>query len=179
MLISSITNDKEYQKFKRNVSITDELDKFLNKNKTQAVKNVISKSITPSPTQTIKSSQIKNLYVSKVENNLNFRQFKSHIPSWGGVIQTVKDDYENENEFFRYLQYNNLEFNNTCTIDYFLLAFWSVSKISNASSQSLKNLTQENKIARYFQKIIDLIDIYEWDRARPLWILSCSWVKTG
>ena len=81
MLISSITNDKEYQKFKRNVSITDELDKFLNKNKTQAVKNVISKSITPSPTQTIKSSQIKNLYVSKVENNLNFRQFKSHIPS--------------------------------------------------------------------------------------------------
>ena len=45
-------------------------------------------------------------------------------------------------------------------------------KISNVSSQALIDLTQENKIARYFQKIIDLIDIFEWDRARSLWILA-------
>ena len=70
-----------------------------------------------------------------------------------------------------------IEFNNTCTIDYFLLAFWCVSKISNVSSQALIDLTQENKIARYFQKIIDLIDIFEWDRARSLWILAVLELK--
>jgi hypothetical protein len=57
------------------------------------------------------------------------------------------DDYENKDDFSLFVQYNNLEFNNTCTIDYFLLAFWCVSKISNVSSQALIDLTQENKIA--------------------------------
>jgi hypothetical protein len=69
LLISSIPSDIEIEKLKRNVSFTDELDKLLKKKKAQAVKSVIPKCISQSQTQTIKSSQIKNLYFSNVENN--------------------------------------------------------------------------------------------------------------
>jgi hypothetical protein len=125
--------------------------------------------------QTVKSSQIKKSFVSNVENSLNFRQFTSHIPSWGGVIEIIQDDLNND--YSLYKQYNNLEFMNTCTIDYFLFAIWCVSKVSSESIKCLNILANENQIARYLIKIIDLIDTFQWNRARSLWILPILQLK--
>ena len=44
--------------------------------------------------QTIKSTQTKKAYSSNIE--INFRDFIAHIPSWGGIINTLEADFENE-----------------------------------------------------------------------------------
>ena len=66
---------------------------------------------------------------------------------------------------------------NTCTIDYFLFAIWCVSKVSSESIKCLNILANENQIARYLIKIIDLIDTFQWNRARSLWILPILQLK--
>ena len=68
--------------------------------------------------------------MSSFTNNISFREFSSHIPKWGGVIETFEEDFESQNDFSKCSEYRNLTFNNTCTIDYFLLGMWSISKVS-------------------------------------------------
>ena len=52
-----------------------------------------------------------------------------------------------------------------------------VSKVSSESIKCLNILANENQIARYLIKIIDLIDTFQWNRARSLWILPILQLK--
>ena len=118
----------------------------------------------------IKSSQTKN-YVSSFDNNISFREFTSHIPRWGGVIEANEVDFFSSEEFSTLSEYANLVYEDTCTIDYFLLALWAITKLSKEVLPAVE-LNMENKVAKYFKKIVNLIENKEWNRARTLWILS-------
>ena len=60
---------------------------------------------------------------------------------------------------------------NTCTIDYFFLAFWFAYK----SSDNCKNLIEEYKTTNQFfsnlKNLIDLYDIEEFNRVKTIWLL--------
>ena len=102
---------------------------------------------------------------------LVFREFTSHIPRWGGVIEANEVDVFSSEEFSTLSEYRNLVYEDTCTIDYFLLALWAISKLSNEILPAVQ-LNVDNKVAKYFKRIVDLIENKEWNRARTLWILS-------
>jgi hypothetical protein len=79
--------------------------------------------------------------------------FNSHIPTWGAT-------FSNNNKKFRVI--------NTCTIDNFLFAFWVLSKIKI----NFFDLHPQNEIKEIALKIINQIDIYDWDRARQTWYVD-------
>jgi restriction endonuclease S subunit len=79
--------------------------------------------------------------------------FNSHIPTWGAT-------FSNNNKKFRVI--------NTCTIDNFLFAFWVLSKIKI----NFFDLHSQNEIKEIALKIINQIDIYDWDSARQTWYVD-------
>ena len=168
---------KREQKIKRNVSINEQLNSSAKKkplDMTLTSTQEFDKSQNSS--ESIKSSQLKNKYRADFINDISFREFTAHIPSWGGTIETHENDFLNDSEFYKYSEYKNLKFDNTCTIDYFLLAFWAISKISkNPLTKTL--IDKSDKTSHFLKKILDLIDIQEWDRARTLWILTILELK--
>ena len=171
-----ITLKEESSNIKRDLSVNDcflENKKLKNSQASQSIELFE----TPTPSQKIKSSQTKKVYLSNVGNNITFREFTAHIPSWGGIITPIQTDFDTNDEFAMCLEFRNLEFNQTCTIDYFLLAFWCTSKISNKEIETIETSAVLNKTSRYLHKIIKLIDIFEWDRARTLWILAILEIK--
>ena len=126
VILSQIIDVKEQfvPNIKRILSINDQLSQ--SSKKKQVSTKPLSNQSSLNSSQLIKSSQVKN-YVSSFTNNISFREFSSHIPKWGGVIETFEEDFESQNDFSKYSEYRNLAFNSTCTIDYFLLGMWSIS----------------------------------------------------
>ena len=84
-------------------------------------------------------------------NNTDMQEFNAHIPSNGGFF--IKKDG------------TKLNFINTCTIDNYLLAIWYLSKIMPNFHNRIG--TFKNKVTLI--KIIENIDILNWDYARQLW----------
>ncbi len=63
----------------------------------------------------------------------------------------------------KFSDYRNQVYNYICTIDYFLLGLWAITKISKEIS--LKNDNENSHVTiKYLRKIIDLIDQKECDR---------------
>jgi len=114
-------------KIKRTLSVNDQLNSSIKKKSSTAYKShstVINEKNMSNETQqsqVIKSSQLKDTYLSSFENKISFREFTYHIPEWGGVIDANETDFESRSEFSKFSDYRNLVYNNTCTIDYFLL----------------------------------------------------------
>jgi hypothetical protein len=73
--------------------------------------------------QTISLTQLSKTFLATFKNNISFREFSNHIPSWGGEIKTFSEDFENINKYQDFKEYNNLKIVNTCSIDYFLFSF--------------------------------------------------------
>ncbi|CAF0983415.1 unnamed protein product, partial [Brachionus calyciflorus] len=73
-----------------------------------------------------KKRQSKNNKNIIEELNRDLLDFKTHLPSWGGKIQYFERD---------------ILLTNTCTIHYYLLAFWYLSKIKNNYLESIKNFS--------------------------------------
>jgi hypothetical protein len=174
--IIDLTENTEL-KIKRTYSANDQLNKSIKKTSTTKINNstatiILEKINTSSKSQqsqVIKSSQLKNKFLSSFENNISFREFTAHIPKWGGVIDINENDFFTKSDFSKYFDYRNIVFNNTCTIDYFLLGMWCISKLSSCTS--LKKYNENSHITiKYLRKIVDLIDEDDWDRARTLWI---------
>jgi hypothetical protein len=80
--------------------------------------------------------------------------FRSRIPIWGGVI-----NYKNK---------NNVTLTNTCTIDYYLLALWLLSKIQPNFIEMLPNVG----ITTHIRYIIDCIQAKNWNKAKETWIVE-------
>jgi hypothetical protein len=77
-----------------------------------------------------------------------------HIPKWGMQIA-----YNNK----------NLVVTNTCSIDYYLLALWVLSKIR---SENIKNIPILFTLSMKLEKIISLIERLNWKEARKIWIFE-------
>ena len=94
----------------------------------------------------------------------------------GGTIKTQNDDFLCIEEFQSATEFQNLCYENTCTIDYFLLGFWAISRLSkNAMDIMDKNI--DVHVTKYLKRIIELIEINEWDRARTLWVIGVMKMK--
>ncbi|CAF1131941.1 unnamed protein product, partial [Brachionus calyciflorus] len=88
-------------------------------------------------------------------NSIELNYFIKHIPSWGGRLI--------ENNFL-----TRTRLINTCTIDYFLLGFWYVSKLKNTFKSEIEN--SNLRVKNYILEIIDLIEIKEWNKVKSIWI---------
>jgi hypothetical protein len=86
-------------------------------------------------------------------NVLNMPEFNEHIPKNGGF-------FEFEKKIIKYI--------NTCTIDYFLFAFWVLSKLIPMFKERIPNRLHKNDII----KIIESIENLMWDNARKIWFLE-------
>ena len=83
------------------------------------------------------------------------KKFISHIPKWGGVLI----DKNNQKTSFL--------ISNTCTIDYYLLALWVSTKMTDL------RITQTNMPelkTSLITSIIESIEANQWDRAKSIWI---------
>ena len=81
--------------------------------------------------------------------------FFSNIPKWGGKL--IKLNFKKPVKLL-----------NACTIDYFLLALWTSSKLSKNILINLKNSDIKEKIA----SIIGFIDSNNWNKAKSIWLLD-------
>ena len=100
----------------------------------------------------------KNLIYDKEINTSNIKlkisELKKHVPKWSAVIK-----YQNK---------NNVKVTNTCTIDYFLFAFWILFKIKPNFLEQIPLLSQTKIIF----EIVSNIDQLNWNLARELWIIN-------
>ena len=124
--------------------------------------------ITPSQSSRSCSQRSKKLCSQSLQNNIKARDLTNHLPEWGGKISVFEIDYEIASDYDRCRGFNNIPIQNTCTIDYFLLAFWVSFKLSNSFAKLMSSNQSKYKI---IQTIIDLIEMNEWDRAKTLWVL--------
>ena len=85
--------------------------------------------------------------------NSTITNFKAHIPKWGGTIS-----FNGE----------NVMLTNTCTIDYFLFAFWVLEKLVPHFLENIPNLEKTPLL----KEIIQAIDIYNWNKAKEIWIVK-------
>jgi hypothetical protein len=97
----------------------------------------------------------------KQSNEFSLEMFFSHVPKWGGQIIDLKN--------------NKIILQNTCTIDYFLLAFWTSFKLSNTFKESIANLPNHicrNNIStcKIILDIIEFIETNNWNQAKSTWI---------
>ena len=113
------------------------------------------------------SSQLKSIK-STPENIMIFSEFSKHIPDWGGTIDTLDPEY---------LIYQDLPFNNTCSIDYLLLALWCSSKFNSNVIKILEDDKSSDNFKQNILKILKMIEVFEWNRARSIWILSVLQLK--
>lgn len=109
---------------------------------------------------------------NKKQLSFDLNNFTLHIPNWGGKIVVVNQDATSRNYFEQYNQFNQLKITNTCTIDYFLLAIWYSSQLSDNCKLFLEKHKKNNKTLEIVERIITLIDQLQWDRAKTIWILE-------
>lgn len=94
----------------------------------------------------------KNL---KKPHDLDIAKFKKHVPFWGGSLVYKK---------------KQIVLNNTCTIDYFLYAFWFMSKINATFIENIPRVEHSNSI----KQIIQFIENENWIKAKEVWILNIA-----
>jgi hypothetical protein len=93
-----------------------------------------------------------------IQRNLIFfpndilENFIAKIPRWGGKIN--------------YKGKSDVKLTNTCSIDYFLLALWYISKIQIDFFILIPKLEK----TRFILSIIELIDQGAWNLAKEMWI---------
>ena len=90
------------------------------------------------------------------ENNIiDMTIFKDKIPDWGGKFIYNKTE---------------IDLIDTCTIDYFLLAFWTSTRMNRKLFDSIGSLIFTKK-----QSIIDIINCIDknaWNKAKSIWIIQ-------
>jgi hypothetical protein len=108
----------------------------------------------------------------KVSNGLSFREFIKRIPSNGGNVEVLIEDFYDYNCYESVEKYQKLKIVNTCTIDYMLFSIWCVTKLSENAEKKFKLFKKsECKFLQYLHKISSLIEKLQWNRVKSLWIL--------
>jgi hypothetical protein len=101
---------------------------------------------------------------SEVKNEIAFKIFSKHIPEIGGRI-VINELFQNCSIF------NKLQISHTCSIDYFLLAFWCSSQLSKNFMDILNEIKENIDLNNVLVKVISLVDNFEWNRAKSIWLL--------
>ena len=81
-------------------------------------------------------------------NIFEFSKFSARIPTWSGKIDTSEEEY---------LIYQGLSFTDTCSIDYFLLALWFLTRLNPGIFNTLENYTQGDNLMMKTIKTFNLI----------------------
>ncbi len=111
--------------------------------------------------------------LSKVKNEIIFKTFSKHLPELGGKITINSDDFlKNQLWYENCLKYDKLGNVKTCSIDYFLFAFWCSSKISKHFIGIFNEIANINFFEKTLVNIISLIENFEWNRVKTVWLLS-------
>ena len=118
----------------------------------------LSKSSTSSNLSDKSESNASIISFDSLETDSLLDEFINHVPKWGAIIN---------------FNGNNIRLTDTCSIDYFLLALWYLSKLI---SSFLENIPVNFSISALINEIVHEIDNKQWDRAREIWILQV--VKT-
>ena len=58
-------------------------------------------------------------------------------------------------------------YENACNIDYYFLGFWGISRISK-NAMFILDQNVDVYVTKYLKRLIELIEINEWDGARTL-----------
>ena len=111
----------------------------------------ISSILTSSPQST---NEAPSLRLFQLAPALSFHEFETHIPKWSAEIN--------------YKGFIKVKVVNTCTIDYFLFALWVLDKMYPA----FLNLLPVIELSDILKKIINNIDLLNWNTARHLWIVE-------
>ena len=90
------------------------------------------------------------------ENEIEVKSFISRIPEWGGKVVDA-----NNNSM-------NLKIIHTCTIDNFLLAFWTCTKMNGKITEHISNLPYPER--NHIIDIINCVEKKEWNKAKSIWI---------
>ncbi len=86
---------------------------------------------------------------------LSLKEFKSHVPEWGGHIRFHE---------------NYITLSNTCTIDYYLFSLWVMNKQNMSIFEEFKSF-DSNKY-KLIKSITSNIEQNNWNKAKELWILK-------
>ena len=130
-----------------------------------------TRALSKSQSQSVNLSQFKHTLV-KVSNSLSFREFIKRIPSNGGNVEVLIEDFYDYNCYESVEKYQKLKMVNTCTIDYMLFSIWCVTKLSENAEKKFKLFKKsECKVLQYLHKISSLIEKLQWNRVKSLWIL--------
>jgi hypothetical protein len=87
--------------------------------------------------------------------SLSLKEFKSHVPEWGGNIIFEK---------------KNIEVSDTCTIDYYLFSLWVIYRQKISIIEGYKSF-DSNKY-KIIKSIINNIERNNWNKAKELWIFK-------
>ena len=100
------------------------------------------------------SSEIQNQNnQSLVTNEISIDEIEKRVPYWGANI------------WYRG-QKKKVFVSNTCTIDYYLFAFWLQNKILPDFISKIPNINKCSLIVR----IIEQIDMIKWNEAKEIWV---------
>lgn len=146
--------------FCHNLSSSSEESDFENEKITikPALKKQVKNSNKKKKSESINTENRRDNFI---ENSLNegslisIQEFISHVPKWGGSI-------EKNNK--------KIKVTNTCTIDYYLFAFWFLFKISPNFLEGLNEIDELK--TQTLKNIIQNIDKLNWNKAKELWILK-------
>ena len=82
-------------------------------------------------------------------------------------INIVKDDYNNDS-FINYNSKNRTALGESSSIDFFLLCFWCINKLS----EKIATIITTDKTLSHIKKIIELIENDDWNRVRTIWLVE-------
>jgi hypothetical protein len=116
-------------------------------NNPKYVKNLRKNTKNQNVLETVESDEINE----SVSNNI-LTEIRDHIPQWGAIIS-----YKNS---------KSVNVTNTCSIDYYLFAFWVLKKIDhNFFDNSI-----ESDLTGLIKNIVKEIDENNWNSAKEIWI---------
>ena len=151
-----------------------------NDNLNNSTEDLRQKKIAKSQPELVNNSkQLKKIKFSSqkketVNQLITPRNISKHLPLWGGDIIIKKQDFC-DYRYKEFFDYNLLPLNNTCTLDYFLFSLWFSTKDSLKLNDLLSK--SSHSILIKIKKIVKLIDIEEWDRAKTVWVLDFMKLK--
>ena len=91
------------------------------------------------------------------ENKIDIQIFEKALPRWGGWLVINEKNLD-------------IKITNTCTVDNFLLAIWTSSKLNSQILHNISSLATSNK--NHILEIIDCIDKNNWNEAKSNWIIK-------
>ena len=168
--VEIITPKSTFKSKKINIENSSENESFSIANETDSSSEILNESIkrlisTDNIAETAKKkkngTQIDvdmSSKSEKISNAINIVMFKERLPIWGG------------NFINNFGMNSHVKISNTCTIDNFLLALWTCTKLNNNIVSYISNMKFHS--GHFLNEIITCIENKEWNKAKSIWLLD-------